>query len=98
MKATTLIRKHGLKHRMLLEPHAFLSDMNTLCMKMTTKGHAVDSRKHRKNVLREMKIFEKRTITHVQVHVEIFKSRREKTDLTEPQAQLVIKRIQSVLD
>ena len=29
---------------------------------------------------------------------EILKSRREKTDLTEPQAQSIIKRIQSVLD
>ena len=32
MKATHLIRKHGLKHRMPQEPLEFLSEMNTLCM------------------------------------------------------------------
>jgi hypothetical protein len=55
MKATTLIRKHGLKNRMGQEPLEFLSDMNTLCMKMTAKGKASDGRKQRKKVLREMK-------------------------------------------
>ncbi len=42
MKATTLIRKHGLKNRMGQEPLEFPSDMNTLCMKMTAKGKASD--------------------------------------------------------
>jgi hypothetical protein len=45
MKATTLIRKHGLKHRMPQEPLDFLSDMNTLCMRMSAKSHAADGRK-----------------------------------------------------
>ena len=98
MKATTLIRKHGLKHRMPQEPLAFLSEMNTLCMKMTAKSHAADGRKHRKKVLREMKTLEKRIATHAQAHCKILKSRREETDLTEPQAQLIIKRIENVLD
>ncbi|MGB6221741.1 hypothetical protein [Haloferula sp.] len=98
MKATTLIRKHGLKHRMPQEPLAFLSDMNTLCMKMTAKRHAVDGRKHRKKVLREMKALEKRIAAHARAHVGILKSRREETDLTEPQAQLIIKRIDGVLE
>lgn len=97
MKATTLIRKHGLKHRMPQEPLAFLSDMNTLCMKMTAKSHAADGRKHRKKVLREMKALEKRIAAHARAHVKILKSRRVETDLTEPQAQLIIERIDSVL-
>ena len=98
MKATTLIRKHGLKHRMPQEPLAFLSEMNTLCMKMTAKSHAADGRKHRKKVLREMKTLGKRIATHAQAHCKILKSRREETDLTEPQVQLIIKRIENVLD
>lgn len=98
MKATSLIRKHGLKHRMPQEPLAFLSDMNTLCMKMSAKSHAADSRKHRKKVLREMKDLEKRIAAHARAHVTILKTRRAETDLSEPQAQLIIKRIDNVLE
>ena len=67
-------------------------------MKMTAKRHAADGRKHRKKVLREMKALEKRIAAHARAHVEILRSRREETDLTEPQAQLIIKRVESVLD
>jgi hypothetical protein len=98
MKATTLIRKHGLKQRMPQEPLAFLSDMNTLCMKMTAKSHAVDGKKHRKKILREMKRLGKCIAAHARAHVKILKLRRNETDLTEPQAQLIISRIEKVLD
>jgi hypothetical protein len=98
MKATPLIRKHGLKHRMPQEPLAFLSDMNTLCMKMTSKSHAADGRKHRKKLLREMKDLEKRIAAHAQAHVAILKTRREETDLAEARAQLIINRIAHSLD
>jgi hypothetical protein len=98
MKATALIRKHGLKHRMPLEPLEFLSEMNTLCMKMTAKARCADGRKQRKKVLREMKSLEKRIARHARAHVEILKTRRVETDLTQPQAQLIITRIESVLD
>ena len=98
MKATTLIRKHGLKQRMPQEPLDFLSDMNTLCMKMTAKSHAADGRKHRKKVLREMKGLEKRIAAHAEAHVEILKTRRDETDLTYSQANLFITRIEHVLD
>lgn len=97
MKATVLIRKHGLKHRMPQEPLEFLSDMNTLCMKMSSKNHAADGRKHRKQVLREMKNLVKRIAAHARAHVEILKTRREEIDLTEQQAQLINKRIEHVL-
>ena len=36
MKATVRIRKAGLKNRMPQEPLEFLSDMHTLCMKMSS--------------------------------------------------------------
>jgi len=98
MKATTLIRKHGLRHRMPQEPLAFLSDMNTLCMKMTAKSHAADGRKHRKKVLREMKDLEKRIAAHARAHVRLLKARRVETDLSESQAQLIIDRIERVLE
>jgi hypothetical protein len=80
------------------EPLAFLSDMNTLCMKMTSKSHAADGRKHRKKLLREMKDLEKRIAAHAQAHVAILKTRREETDLAEARAQLIINRIAHSLD
>ncbi len=98
MKATALIRKHGLKHRMPQEPLEFLSEMNTLCMKMTANARSADGRKQRKKVLREMKTLEKRIARHARAHVAILETRREETDLTLPQAQLIITRIERVLE
>ena len=97
MKATTLIRKHGLKNRMPQEPLEFLSDMNTLCMKMTAKGKSSDSRKQRKKVLREMKSLEKRIARHATSHLEALKTRRHESDLSEAQAQQIIERMENVL-
>lgn len=97
MKATVIIRKHGLKNRMPHEPLEFLSEMNTLCMKMTAKRHAVDSGKQRKNVLREMKILEKCIAAHATAHLQALKTRRHKTQLSEAQAQQIIDRIENVL-
>jgi hypothetical protein len=97
MKATTLIRKHGLKNRMPQEPLEFLSDMNTLCMKMTAKGKSPDSRKQRKKVLREMKTLEKRIARHATSHLEALKARRHESDLSEAQAQQIIVRMENLL-
>jgi hypothetical protein len=98
MKATVLIRKHGLKNRMPQEPLEFLSEMNTLCMKMTAKRHAVDSGKQRKKVLREMKTLEKRIAGHARAHLQALKTRRHETQLSEAQAKQIIDRVESVLD
>ena len=54
MKATDLIRGHGLKHRMQ-EPGHFLAEINGQCMAMAQAGKATDSKKARKRVLRRMK-------------------------------------------
>ena len=64
MKATVLIRKHGLKNRMPQEPLEFLSEMNTLCIKMAAKGRATNGKKPRKKVLREIKTLEKCIASH----------------------------------
>lgn len=98
MKATVLIRKHGLKNRMPQEPLDFLSEMNTLCMKMTAKRHSADSSKQRKKVLREMKTLEKRIAAHAKAHLEALKTRRHETRLSEAQAQQIICRVENVLD
>lgn len=98
MKATLLIRQHGLRNRMPQEPLEFLSEMNTLCMEMSAKGRAADSGKQRKKVLRKMKALEKRIAGHARAHLTALKTRRHETDLSEAQAQQIIGRIENVLD
>lgn len=98
MKATLVIRRHGLKHRMPQEPLAFLSAMNTLCMKMTAGFHATDGMKQRKKVLREMKSLVKTIANHAKAHLHALKTRREESDLSEGQARQIIERIDGVLD
>ncbi len=98
MKATVLIRKAGLKERMPQEPLAFLSEMNTLCMKMSAQRRHADSRKRRKKVLREMKALEKRIAAHARAHREALSARRAETDMSEGQARVILQRIDNVLD
>ena len=98
MKATVLIRKHGLKNRMPQEPLEFLSEMNTLCMKMAAKGRAANGKKQRKKVLREMKTLEKCIASHAQAHLNALKTRRDETEFSEAQAKQIIERMEGVLD
>jgi len=98
MKATLIIRRNGLRHRMPQEPLAFLSDMNTLCMKMTAKYRTKDGRKHRKAVLREMKSISKRIASHARKHLKILGERGAETELATGQIKQIRKRIENILD
>lgn len=59
MKATALIRRHGLKHRMPEEPLAFLRRMNHLSMAMSANARCGDAKRPRKKTLRAMKTLQK---------------------------------------
>jgi len=98
MKATVLIRTAGLKERMPQEPLEFLSDMNSLCMKMSAQGRGKDSKRGRKKVLREMKTLQKRITAHARAHRDALETRRAETDLSEGQARVILARIDSVLE
>ena len=98
MKATVLIRKAGLRHRMPQEPLAFLSEMNTLCMKMTAKFRTTEGRKHRKSVLREMKQLTRRIGRHARRHLDILEKRAGETQLGEGHVRQIKARIESVLE
>ncbi len=98
MKATVLIRRAGLHHRMPQEPLEFLSDMNTLCMKMSAKRRVVSGKKQRKKVLREMKALAKRVAKHARNHLKILETRWQQTELTAGQARVIAERIQGVLE
>jgi hypothetical protein len=98
MKATVLIRRAGLRHRMPQEPLDFLSDINTLCMKMVAKNRTKDARRHRKSVLREMKRLSKRIARHADNHLEILNSHGHETELTPGQIRQISQRIENILD
>lgn len=96
MKATDLIRRHGLKHRMQ-EPHFFLGQINRQCIAMAQAGKAADSKKARKRVLRRMKAIVGVVRKHAQRHRDLLDQQWSQTDWTRPQAEVVLGRIDGIL-
>src|SRR5689334_12250257 len=97
MQSVELIRSQGLKSRMS-EPQAFITKINRLSMEMTQSRRKKQSNKERKRVLREMK----RVVTVVRGHAQRYHTLLEQnwqaTGWTGPQAEQVLKRIQSVVE
>jgi hypothetical protein len=96
MKATRLIRAHGLKQRMAA-PEDFLKAMNRLSLQMTHARRAKDSKKQRKKILRLMKQQVKVVAGHARRHRELLDQEWAQTDWTRPQAEQVLRRMDSVL-
>lgn len=97
MKATALIRKHGLKSRME-EPQEFLKAMNRLCIEMTSRRRAKDAKRLRKQTLRRMKKVVKVVEAHAQRHRDLLDKEWASTDWTRKQAEAVLRRIDGVLE
>lgn len=97
IKGTTVIRKHGLKNRMN-EPSEFIREMNRLSIEMTHTRRRPDSRKERKRVLRLIKKLVKKVRGHAKKHRDLLENERERTDLSEREAAVIVKRIDQVLD
>jgi hypothetical protein len=97
MKATVLIRRRGLKNRMPQEPPAFLRDINKRVIEMTQARRKKGAKKERKRVLRLMIKLQKRIAHHARLHRDILEDRWSETDLSEAQAQQIIRRIDGVL-
>ena len=97
MKGTLCIRQAGLKTRMPQEPADFLRAMNKLCMAMTAQRRAVDGRKRRKAILRQMKKLSRRVQDHAQAHLDILAARRAETSLSEGQARVIVRRLENVI-
>ena len=97
MQSVELIRSHGLKSRMC-EPQEFITKINRLSMEMTHTRRKKDSNKERKRVLREMK----RVVTVVRAHAQRYHTLLDEnwqaTDWTRPQAEQVLKRLESILE
>lgn len=97
MKATLIIRREGLKHRMPQEPLEFLSDMNSLVMKMTATNRVKDGRKKRKAVLRQMKSLGKRIARHACNHLKLLNERGSETALSSGRREHLTKRLETIL-
>ena len=99
MKAIITIRSHGLKHRMPA-PERFIARMNAQCMAMSgssRRGRGGDKRRARKRVLRAMKRIVGTVRTHGQRYRDLLEKSWAATDLTKPQAQRIIARIDDIL-
>jgi hypothetical protein len=99
MKSILTIRAHGLKHRMEA-PESFIAAMNSQCMAMSgcsRKGRGPDKKKQRKKILRTMKKIACKVRQHGKRYRDFLQKRRDETDLSVAQAQVIIDRMDNVL-
>ncbi len=97
IKAMNLIRSCGLKHRMV-NPNEFLRRMNSLCIEMTHVRKKKGAKKMRKNIFRRMKKLMKTVERHASNHSRLLETRWMETNWSEVQTQMVLDRIQNILD
>jgi len=96
MKAITLIRAQGLRHRME-EPALFIRRMNILAMEMTHTWNEKDSQKQRKKVLRKMDKLVGCVARHAKRYRELLDQQWEQTEWTRGEADCVLRRLDNVL-
>lgn len=100
MKAVTLIRAQGLKHRMG-EPESFLSHINKLCIQMTHAGNRKDpaqSQRQRKQTLRQMDRLMGTVRNHARRYRALLDENWQQTQWTRPQTEQVLRRMDQVLE
>src|ERR1700726_4397786 len=97
MQSVELIRSHGLKSR-LWEPQVCIPQINGLSMEITNTRRQKNGHKERKRVLREMK----RIVTVVRALAQRYRRLLDEnwqaTDWTRPQAEQVLKRLESMIE
>jgi Transposase DDE domain len=97
MKAITLIRTHGLRHRME-EPALFIRRMNILAMAMTHTWNEKDSKKQRKKVLRKMDKLVGCVARHAKRYRGLLHEQWEQTEWTRGETDYVLRRLDNVLE
>jgi hypothetical protein len=97
MQSVELIRSHGLKSRMC-EPQEFITKINRLSMEMTNTRRKKNGKKERKRVLRQMKRVVAVVRAHARRYHRLLEENWRATDWTRPQAEQVLKRIESVME
>lgn len=95
LKAILVIRKHGLKHR-IKTPEIFISELNALCMSMASLAR--QSKKKRKAAFRKLKKLAKIIRSHGRRYSDLLMEyREEKTDLSEGEANCIMKRLEKMV-
>lgn len=98
MKSIVVIRKHGLLLRMP-EPGDFLTAMNGQTMAMSAAARRKPgSKKARKRVLRQMKRLCRTVQEHAERYRKALDERWQETDLTRREAEVVLRRMDRVLE
>ncbi len=95
--AIILIRQRGLKHR-IRPPQEFIREMNKLCIEMTHTRKKKDAKKVRKKVFRHMKQLMKTIEGHARNYHTLLEDHWDETDWSELETQIVLDRIQGILD
>lgn len=97
IKAVGLIRGQGLKHRME-EPQLFIKRVNNLCIQMTHAGKKPDCQRQRKHILRKIDKLVGVVRGHARRHRDLLDKHWAQTQWTRPQAEQVLRRIDSILE
>ena len=96
MKGVQLIRDQGLKHRMEA-PESFLSRINKLSIQMTHAWNKADGQRQRKKTLRQMDRLVGTVRNHARRYRQLLDQNWAQTAWTRPQAEQVLRRMDSVL-
>jgi hypothetical protein len=97
MKATLLIRKAGLRGRMI-PPEEFLRRLNRLSIEMTQQARRAGRKKGRQRVLRQMKKLVGVVRAHARRHRELLDQQWAQTQWTRAQAEQILRRLDGVLE
>lgn len=97
IQAILLIRTQGLRHR-IASPEKFITQMNKLCIEMTHTRKKKDSKKMRKRIFRRMKRLMGTVEAHANNYHALLKKEWQKTDWSELETQVVLDRINGVVD
>jgi len=98
VKSILVIRRHGLKAR-IGEPEEFLREVNALSMGMSAAGRRKPGgKKERKRVLRAIKKISKLVEDHGQRYRNALDMHWSETDLTRKEAEVILRRMDNVLE
>lgn len=98
VKSVLVIRRHGLKRR-IPEPEGLLREINALSMGMSAAGRRKPGgKKERKRVLRALKKLSKLVEDHGRRYRNALDADWSETDLTRKEAEVILRRMDNVLD
>jgi hypothetical protein len=98
VKSILVIRRHGLKRR-IPEPEEFLREINALSMGMSAAGRRKPGgKKERKRVLRAIKKASKLVEDHGRRYRDALDTHWKETDLTRKEAEVILRRMDNVLE